>query len=121
MVTTERTESSGEEEERTVEVEVVWAEPSRQVLRKVSVAPGTTLREIVQMSGLCVDFPEAAQRRLDLGVFGRRMDPDTPVRPGDRVEIYRPLLADPKESRRSRARAQSEARRRRPRATRGRG
>ena len=120
-VATERTGSSREEEQRTIEVEVAWAEPSRQVLRKVSVAPGTTLREVVEMSGLCADFPEAAERRQDLGVFGRRMDPDTPVRPGDRVEIYRPLLADPKESRRSRARAQSEARRRCPRATRGRG
>ena len=120
-MTTERIGSSGEEEERTVEVEVVWAEPSRQVLRKVSVAPGTTLREVVERSGLCAEFPEAAERRLDLGVFGRRMDPDTPVQPGDRVEIYRPLLADPKESRRSRARAQSAARRRRARAARGRG
>ena len=119
-VTTERIGSSGEEEERTVEVEVAWAEPSRQVLRKVSVAPGTTLREVVEMSGLCAEFPEAAERRLDLGVFGRRMDPDTPVQPGDRVEIYRSLFADPKESRRSRARAQSAARvasRRLPRAT----
>ena len=120
-VTTERTRSSGEEEERTIEVEVVWAEPSRQVLRTVSVAPGATLREVVEMSGLCADFPEAADRRLDLGVFGRRMGPDTPVRPGDRVEIYRPLLADPKEGRRSRARAQSETHRRRSRPTRGRG
>ena len=120
-VTIERTGSSGEEEECTIEVEVAWAEPSRQVLRTVSVAPGTTLREVVEISGLRADFPEAAKRRLDLGVFGRRMDPDTPVRPGDRVEIYRPLHADPKERRRSRARAQPEARSRRPRATRGRG
>ena len=109
------------EEGRTIEVEVVWAEPSRQVLRRVSVAPGTTLRQVVEMSDLYADFPELAKRRLDLGVFGRRMDPETPVRPGDRVEIYRPLLADPKESRRLRARAQSEARGRRSRSTRGRG
>lgn len=114
-VTTERSGSPGEEEERIIEVEVAWAEPSRQVLRKVSVASGTTLREVVEMSGLCADFPEAAKRRLDLGVFGRRMDPETLARPGDRVEIYRPLLADPKESRRTRARTQSQARRRRPR------
>ena len=84
------------EERCTIEVEVVWAEPSRQVIRRVSVAPGTTLRQVVEMSGLYADFPELAKRRLDLGVFGRRMDPETPVRPGDRVEIYRPLLADPK-------------------------
>ena len=120
-MTTERTGSPREEERRTIEVEVAWAEPSQQVLRKISVAPGTTLHQVVEMSGLCADFPEAAKRRLDLGVFGRRMDPDTPVRPGDRVEIYRPLIADPKESRRSRARAQSKVHRRRPRATRGRG
>ena len=91
------------------------------MLRTVSVAPGTTLRQVVERSGLHADFPEVGKGRLDLGVFGRRMDPETPVRPGDRVEIYRPLRVDPKESRRSRARAQSEAHRRRPRATCGRG
>ena len=121
MVTTEGAEATGEPDERGIEVEVAWAEPTRQVLRKLSVAPGTTLRQAVEMSGLCDDIPEAASRRLDLGVFGRRMDPETPVRPGDRVEIYRPLLADPKKIRRSRARAQSEARRHRPASTHGRG
>ena len=105
----------------TIEVEVACAQPSRQVLKRVSVAPGTTLREVVEISGLHVDFPELGIERLDVGVFGRRMDPETTVRPGDRVEVYRPLLQDPKESRRSRARAQSELRRRSSRSTRARG
>ena len=62
-------------------------------------------------SGLDADFPDLAIEDLDIGVFGRRMDPETCVRPGDRVELYRPLLTDPKEGRRSRARAQSASRR----------
>lgn len=103
-----------------MEVEVVWAEPSRQVQRRVSVAPGTTLRQAVEMSGLYADVPELADRRLDVGVFGRRMDPETAVRAGDRVEVYRSLLVDPKESRRARARAQSAVRRKRSASTRGR-
>ena len=58
----ERTRSSGEEEERTIEVEVVWAEPSRQVLRTVSVAPGATLREVVEMGSASWAATRAAGR-----------------------------------------------------------
>lgn len=85
------------------EVEVAFAQPSRQVVKRVSLAPGATLRDAVEASGLDADFPELRTRPLDVGVFGRRMDPETAVRPGERVEIYRPLRADPKELRRSRA------------------
>ena len=69
--------------------------------------PGTTLRQAVEASGLARDFPEVTGKALDVGVFGRRRDPDAVVQPGDRVEIYRPLLADPKELRRARARVQA--------------
>lgn len=103
-----------------VEVEVACALPSRQVVKRVSVRPGATLREAVEVSGMHVEFPELAFERLDLGVFGRRMDAETPVRPGDRVEVYRPLSKDPRENRRLRARAQSERRRGPARSPRGR-
>ena len=86
-------------------MEVACAAPSRQVLRRVSVPPGTTLREVVEASGLEDDFPELQGRPLDVGVFGRRLDPETVARPGDRVELYRPLVADPRELRRARARS----------------
>ena len=95
---------------RTIEVEVAWAGPSRQVLRRVSVPPGTTLREAVRAAGLEAEMAGSRDETLDVGVFGRRLDPDTEVQPGDRVEIYRPLQADPKELRRIRARMQSEQR-----------
>ena len=95
--------------EETIEVEVACAEPARQIVKRISLSPGATLREAVEVSGLAADFPLLAREPLDLGVFGRRMDPETAVRPGDRVEVYRPLLADPRESRRSRARRQSTA------------
>ena len=94
----------------TIEVEIAWAEPSRQVLKKVSVPSGTTLREAVRASGLEAEMPVPSNAALDVGVFGRRLDPETVVQPGDRVEIYRPLQADPKELRRVRARVQSKRR-----------
>ena len=93
-----------------IEVEVAWAEPSRQVSRSVSVPSGTTLREAVRAAGLEAEIAELRGETLDLGVFGRRLDPDTEAQPGDRVEIYRPLQADPKELRRIRARMQRERR-----------
>ena len=86
-------------------MEVACAEPSRQVVRRVSVPPGTTLREAVEASGVEGDFPDLGVERLEVGVFGRRLDPGTAVRPGDRVELYRPLAADPRELRRARARS----------------
>ena len=95
----------------TIEVEVAWAEPSRQVLRHVSVPSGTTLREVVRAAGLEAEMAGSRGETLDVGVFGRRLDPDTEAQPGDRVEIYRPLQADPKELRRIRARMQSARRR----------
>ena len=88
---------------RAMEVEVAYAEPGRQIVRRVRVMLGTTLREVVEESGLCADIPELSSEHLDLGVSGRRMDPQHTVQPGDRVEVYRPLARDPKETRRARA------------------
>ena len=104
-----------------IEVEAACATPSRQVLKRVSVPLGTTIREVVEVSGLKAEFPELALDELELGVFGRRMDPETAAGPGDRVEVYRPLRADPRESRRARARAQSRRRRDRLPSRRGSG
>jgi putative ubiquitin-RnfH superfamily antitoxin RatB of RatAB toxin-antitoxin module len=88
-----------------VEIEVVYAAEDRQVLLAVTVPAGTQLRAAVQASGIAVQFPELDLADCPLGIFGRVVtDADVrPVQDGDRIEIYRPLLADPKEVRRLRA------------------
>ncbi|BDB22014.1 UPF0125 protein [Pseudomonas sp. CYM-20-01] len=88
-----------------VEFEVVYAAEDRQVLLAVTAPAGTQLRAAVQASGIAVQFPELDLADCPLGIFGRVVtDADVrPVQDGDRIEIYRPLLADPKEVRRLRA------------------
>ncbi|KRP59523.1 RnfH family protein [Pseudomonas trivialis] len=88
-----------------VEIEVVYATAERQVLLAVSVPAGTCLRAAVLASGIDAQFPEVAFADCPLGIFGKVVtDTETrPVQSGDRIEIYRPLLADPKEVRRLRA------------------
>jgi uncharacterized protein len=85
-----------------IEVEVVYALPSRQILAKLCVPPDTTLEQAVQLSGITKHFPEIDLSRNRVGVFGRLVKKETIVQSRDRVEIYRALQIDPKESRRLR-------------------
>jgi len=88
-----------------VEIEVVYAAVDRQVLLAMKVATGTSLRAAVRASGIAAQFPELDLAGCPLGIFGKVVA-DAEVRAvqaGDRIEIYRPLLADPKEVRRLRA------------------
>jgi len=84
-------------------VEVVYARPERQALYTVEVAPGSTAADAVRASGLSEAFPEIDPAHGPLGVFGVQCAPDTVLRAGDRVEIYRPLQVHPREARRRRA------------------
>jgi putative ubiquitin-RnfH superfamily antitoxin RatB of RatAB toxin-antitoxin module len=97
--------------EPVIEIEVVYAAVDRQVLRSFSVNEGATVRAAVQASGIVSEFPELNLTDCPLGIFGKVIaDPDTRViQAGDRIEIYRPLLADPKEVRRLRAAKAAEA------------
>lgn len=97
--------------ESMIEIEVVCAAVDRQVLRSASVAQGMTVRAAVLASGIGAEFPELNLSECPLGIFGKVVaDPDARViQPGDRIEIYRPLLADPKEVRRLRAAKAAEA------------
>ncbi|WP_236191653.1 RnfH family protein [Pseudomonas paraglycinae] len=97
--------------EPVIEIEVVYAAVDRQVLRVTSVAEGTTVRAALMASGIDAEFPELDLKSCPLGIFGKVIaDPDTrQVQEGDRIEIYRPLLADPKEVRRLRAAKAAEA------------
>jgi len=88
-----------------IRVQVCYPLPGRPLLRELALAEGSTLRDAVHASGL---LREPGLEELDIdacpvGIFGRKKTPDTVLREGDRVEVYRPLVADPKEARRRRA------------------
>lgn len=89
--------------EPDIEIEVVYALPRNQVTRQLNVPLGTTAEQAVQFSGIINLFPEIDLLRNRLGIFGKLIKPGTTLRNRDRVEIYRPLIVDPKESRRQRA------------------
>lgn len=89
---------------RRLRVEVVYALPREQALVALEVEEGTTARQAAQRSGLARRFPSAGIERAPLGIFGRRVAPDAPLRDGDRVEIYRALATDARSARRARAR-----------------
>ena len=87
----------------TINVEVAYALPEQQTLLALAVPAGTTAAEAVRRSGILEKHPELDLAGARLGVFGKHVKADTPLRDRDRVEIYRPLVADPKEVRRQRA------------------
>jgi|SRR5690554_4158951 putative ubiquitin-RnfH superfamily antitoxin RatB of RatAB toxin-antitoxin module len=91
------------EESKDLMVEVAYALPQQQLIIPINVAQGTTAEEAVFASGILEKFPEIDLNANKLGVFGKLVKPDTVLRHLDRVEIYRPLIADPKEVRRQRA------------------
>ena len=97
--------------EAVLEVEVVYAADDRQVLLVVAVPEGTSVREALRQSTVGAQFPELDLDQCPVGIFGKVIaDPQVrAVRAGDRIEIYRPLLADPKEVRRLRAAKAAEA------------
>lgn len=86
-------------------VEVAYALRERQRVVEIEFTEGLTAHVAVERSGLLEEFGELEGRKLDLGVFGRVVRADHPLAPGDRVEIYRPLRADPRDTRRRRAAA----------------
>lgn len=90
-------------QEAWVQVEVAYACLTCQELLTVCVPTGTTVFEVVQYSGILERLPAREPSYLKLGIFGRIVAPETVVRERDRVEIYRPLLADPKVIRQRRA------------------
>lgn len=86
-------------------VEVIYALPEKQVLIPLHLPPGSTVRDAVAASGLDQAYPDVDFSALKLGVWAKLVKPDTALRDHDRVEIYRPLIADPKEVRKQRAAA----------------
>jgi putative ubiquitin-RnfH superfamily antitoxin RatB of RatAB toxin-antitoxin module len=86
-----------------IRVEVAYATPGKQTLLSIEVPPDCTVVEAIGLSGIREEYPEIGMEPEAVGIFSRKVPLDHRLRDGDRVEIYRPLLADPKEMRRQRA------------------
>ncbi len=93
-----------------IQVEVVYASPTKQRLVTLTVEQGTTAVEAVRLSNIAKDFPEIEMDNLDLGIFsqpldgkGRPLPHEYSVQNLDRIEIYRPLTIDPMQARLARA------------------
>ena len=87
----------------TLRVEVAYARPEEQVVIPVEAPEGATVEQVIVLSRIQERFPDINPQTAKVGVFGKLAKPSAVVRAGDRVEIYRPLLADPKEVRKKRA------------------
>ncbi len=106
-----------EKNDERIKVEVAYALPQRQGLIEVQVAPGASAFEAVQLSGITREFPEIDPETASMGIFSQALDgkilplpKEYRVKPGDRVEIYRRLLLDPKAARQARAAKAKEVR-----------
>ena len=86
-----------------INVEVVFGTPESQQLVSVSMPPGSTVADALEMSKIAAAFPDAAIAHLPTGIWGRPVERDQTLAEGDRVEVYRELEIDPKEARRLRA------------------
>lgn len=99
------TESMASEQGKQLEIEVAFALPAKQKILSVKVAEGTSVYDAALNSGMENYFPDLDIASARLGVFGKLVakPAEQEVKQGDRVEIYRPLIADPKASRAKRA------------------
>lgn len=86
-----------------IQVEVVYGLPDRQKLLKITVPNGSTVEQVIELSGIKKHFPDLKVEKKRVGIWNRTCSLTDTVREQDRVEIYRPLIADPRENRRLRA------------------
>lgn len=84
-------------------IEIAYATPEQQLILEQQVEVGSSPREAVVQSDIDRYFPEIDKQSCDIGIFGKAVRPDQGLENGDRIEIYRPLIADPKEVRKRRA------------------
>lgn len=89
-----------------LKIEVAYARSDTQLIVEMEAEEGTTVEQAIRRSGILRQFPEIDLMLNQVGIFGRRVALQQPLRSGDRVEIYRRLIADPKLARRRRAGAQ---------------
>jgi putative ubiquitin-RnfH superfamily antitoxin RatB of RatAB toxin-antitoxin module len=96
--------------QNTIKVEVAYALPHKQAILPLEAAEGTTVLAAAQQSGVTDKFEGIDLDNARFGIFGAVVSPDQVLKDGDRVEILRPLIADPKEVRKARAAAAKERR-----------
>ena len=87
-----------------MKISVVYVLPGRQVVREFDLDRETTVAEAIRHSGLPVEFPEIGANTMLVGIYGKVVMRSALLKPGDRVEIYRPLKLDPKAARFKRVR-----------------
>ena len=83
-------------------VGVCYAEADRQVWLRLETPDGSSVEQAIRHSGILKRFPEIDLEAQKVGIFGKLVKLDAPVKEGDRIEIYRPIIADPKTVRRRR-------------------
>ena len=97
--------------EKAIAVEVVYGLPHKQTLLSIMVHEGATVEEAIHISGIASSYPDLDVTQAKVGIWNRVVKSSVKVKDGDRIEIYRPLIADPKEIRKRRAeKAQAEGR-----------
>lgn len=93
----------GDPGRKMINVEVVYALPDEQTLLSLTVADGASVKDAIEQSGILQQFPDLDIEQMKIGLFGKQTTLSQQLREKDRVEIYRPLIADPKEVRKRRA------------------
>lgn len=94
-------------ENNTITIEIIYALPDEQNLQTFSVIKGTNVEQAIKQSGLLEKYPEIDLSKNKVGIFSKVTKMDVELRQGDRIEIYRPLIADPKEVRKRKAAEQA--------------
>lgn len=90
-------------EKQQLFIEVAYAKSEEQVIIPMQVEEGTSVKQAVEASGILKRFPEIDLENSKVGIFGKACKPEQELQDGDRVEVYRPLMIDPKEHRRKKA------------------
>jgi len=89
--------------EKLIAIEVAYAKPDHQVIIPLEMPEDITVEQAIEASGLLERFPEIDANNLNVGIFGCVCKLEQLIREGDRIEVYRPLIHDPKDARRQRA------------------
>jgi putative ubiquitin-RnfH superfamily antitoxin RatB of RatAB toxin-antitoxin module len=86
-----------------IRVEIVYAQPQRSIAKSLSLPPGALIADALKLAAQANDFQDVDLASATVGIFGQVASRDRPLQDGDRIEIYRPLLEEPKLARRTRA------------------
>ncbi len=90
-------------DDQVIVVEVAYVKPEQQKIVEIKITKGSSIEQAIIESGMLLEYPEIDLKKLEVGIFGKVLKKDHIIKSGDRIEIYRPLIQDPKEARRNRA------------------